>query len=113
MRLAVLWGALSATLLTFPLAAVCAVVYRFPVPFAGYASSVAAVPTVLLAVGFYGVIGGFAVLGGAGAIAGWLAHEKAQPDSHGVRRLAIAYGALPAALAVLVLAVLDKLIGAW
>jgi hypothetical protein len=113
MRPAVLWGALSAMIFAFPLAAICAIVYRFPVPFAGYVSGILAVPYVIMGAFFYGMLGGFPVLGAAGALAGWLAHQRAQSDPRGARRLAITFGALPAVAAVTLLAVLDKLIGPW
>ncbi len=113
MRPAILWGAASATLLAFPLAAICAVVYRFPVPFAGYASGIDAVPYVLMGVVFYGVLGGFPLLATVGALVGWAAHRRAEPDPRVVRRLALAFGAVAALLGVALLAVLDKLIGPW
>jgi hypothetical protein len=113
MRPAILWGALSAMLLAFPLAALCAIVYRFPVPLAGYLSGIFAVPYVLVGVVFYGILGGFPLLAAAGALAGWAAHQSAQNDPRTVRRLALALGALAALAGVTLLAVLDKLIGPW
>ncbi len=113
MPAAILWGAASATLLAFPFAAMCAVLYRFPVPFAGYVSGVGAVPSVLMGVAFYGILGGFPLLTAAGVLAGWAAHRKGQPDPRAVRRLAIGLGALAALLGVALLAVLDTLIGSW
>jgi hypothetical protein len=113
MRPAILWGALSAMLLTFPLAAVCAIVYRFPVPFGGYVSGIAPLPYVLMGVFFYGILGGFPLLAVSGALAGWVAHQAAQPNSLAARRLAAVFGALVAVLGVVLLAVLDKLIGPW
>jgi hypothetical protein len=113
MRLAILLGAASATLLAFPLAAICVLVYRFPVPFAGYASGIEAVVPVLLGVVFYGILGGFPLLATVGALGGWAAHRKGQPDQRTVRRLAVVFGGVAALLGVTFLAVLDKLIGAW
>ena len=113
MRPAILWGVASAVLLAFPLAAICAILYRFPVPFAGYESGIGAVPHVMIAVVFYGVLGGFPLLAAAGALAGCVAHKRAEPDPRAVRRLALTFGAAAALVAVLLLAVLDKLIGAW
>jgi hypothetical protein len=113
MRPAILWGAASAVLLAFPLAAICAILYRFPVPFAGYESGIGAVPHVLMAVVFYGILGGFPLLAAAGALAGLAAHQKAEPDPRAVRRLALTFGALAALVPVVLLAVLDKLIGQW
>ena len=113
MRPAIIWGAVSATVLAFPLAALCAIVYRFPVPFAGYASGIDDVPYVLMGVLFYGLLGGFPVLAAAGVLAGWAAHHTGQPDPRAVRRLALTFGGVSASLAVVLLAVLDKLIGPW
>jgi hypothetical protein len=112
MRPAILWGVLSAMVLAFPLAAICALVYRFPVPFAGYMSGIVAVPFVLMAVVFYGILGGFPLLAAAGALGGWAAHLTGS-DPRAVRRLAVAFGAVAALLGVALLAVLDKLIGPW
>ena len=47
-----------------------ALVYRYPIPFAGYKSGVDAMLPSLLAVVFYGLMGGFVALGIAGAISG-------------------------------------------
>ena len=113
MRAAVGWGAATAVLLAFPLAALCALVYRFPVPFAGYESGPAAVPRALLAVLFYGAVGGIPALLAAGALGGWLAHRIARPDGRRVRRLAIAAGGAAALVGVIALAVLDLVIGPW
>jgi hypothetical protein len=110
---AVLKGALWAVALSFPLAALCALVYRFPVPFGGYESGAAAVPRALFAVAFYLWLGGLPALLAAGALGGWAAHTIGRPDPRRVRRLALAFGALIALLGVLSLAVLDKVIGPW
>lgn len=113
MRSAVLRGALWAVALAFPLAAICALFYRFPVPFAGYETGLTAVPGALLAVVFYGVLGGFVVLLAAGTLGGAAAYTLGRPDVPRVRRLTLAFAALVALLAVGLLAVLDKLIGPW
>jgi len=110
---AVLRGALWAVALAFPLAAVCALLYRFPVPFAGYETGPAAVPGALVAVAFYGVLGGFPVLLAAGALGGAVAYVVGRPDAQRVRRLALAVAGLVATLGVGFMAVLDKLIGPW
>jgi hypothetical protein len=112
-RIGVVWGALSAVMLVVPFAALCAVVYQFPVPFGGYVSGLRQVPLVLMAVAFYGAIGGFPILLVLGALAGWAAHALAAPDMRRVRRVAVAFGTIASAMSVLLLAVLDKVIGAW
>lgn len=106
-------GALWAVVLAFPLAAICALVFRFPLPFGGYASGPAAMPRALVAVVFYGVLGGFPTLMVAGALGGAAAYALRQPVVARIRRLTVVFAGLIALLGVVLLAVLDKLIGAW
>lgn len=113
MRSAVLRGALWAVVLAFPLAAICALLYRFPVPFAGYLTGLTAMPLALMAVLFYGVLGGFPALLAGGALGGAAAYALGRPDAQRVRRLTLAFAGLIALLGVGLLAVLDKLIGPW
>lgn len=113
MRSAMLLGALWTVALPFPLAAVCALLYRFPVPFGGYVSGPAAVPGAFVAIIFYGILGGFLALLVAGALGGAAAHALGRPDVRRVRRLALAFAAFIALAGVGLLAVLDKLIGPW
>ncbi len=113
MRSAVLRGALWAVALAFPLAAIFALIYRFPVPFAGYETGLTAVPGALVAVVFYGFLGGFPVLLAAGGLGGAAAHALARPDVPRIRNLTLAFAGIVALLAVALLAVLDKLIGPW
>ncbi len=83
MARAMVTGAFWAVGLAFPLAAACALVYRFPVPMAGYASGPTSVSRVLLSVVFYGLLGGFPALLAAGAAAGAGAYALGQPDPRG------------------------------
>jgi hypothetical protein len=99
--------------LAFPFAALCALVFRFPIPFGGYERGPGAMPHALLAVVFYGALGGFPALLALGALAGWAAHRLGRPDPARVRRLGLAFSALAALGPVLLLAVLDKVIGPW
>ena len=63
-------GALLAIILAFPIAGVLALVYRFPFPFAeGGISGWSAVGPAMVAVGMYGLLGGFFLL----VILGWVA----------------------------------------
>lgn len=112
-RSAVLRGALWAVALAFPLAAICALLYRFPVPFAGYLSGPVAVPLALVAVVFYGILGGFPALLTAGALGGAAAYAIGRTDVRRVRRLTLAFAGLIALVSVELLAVFDKLIGSW
>lgn len=113
MRSAVFRSALWAVALAFPIAAICALLYRFPVPFAGYETGLTAVPGAFLAVVFYGLLGGFPVLLAAGGLGGAAAHTLAHPNAQRVRRLTLTFAGIVALLAVGLLAVLDKLIGPW
>jgi len=109
----VLYGMLWAVGLAFPLAAICALVYRFPIPFAGYESGLAAMPLALVATVFYGILGGFPALMAAGALGGAAAYSIGQPDRQRVRWLTVTFAGLAALSGVVLLAVLDKLIGPW
>jgi hypothetical protein len=104
---------LLATFLAFPLAAICAALFRFPVPFAGYQSGFAAIPSVLLGAVFYGFLGGFALLLIGGALAGAAAYTLYPTDQQRMRRLIAVFAGGVAAVCVVLLAILDKLIGPW
>ena len=83
----ILTGAACALLGVFPLAALVALCYRFPVPFDGYEGGLKAVPGSLLAVMFYGLFGfglplsGFVLLAGIGGAAGVAAHLLTRRDN--------------------------------
>lgn len=113
MKSAVFRGTVAAVALAFPLAALCALVYRFPIPFSGYESGLSAVPAALVAVMFYGVLGGFIALFAGGALAGSAAYTIGNPDEQRVRWLTLTFAGLIALLGVGTLAILDKLIGPW
>lgn len=106
-------GALWCVLFSFPSAALLVSVWRFPIPFAGYRSGIFHVSHALLAVGFYGIIGGFIVLGLLGAFAGLVCRQRHPADVREQKRLARISTALIALAAAALLAGLDKLIGPW
>jgi hypothetical protein len=97
----------------FPLAALAALCYRFPIPFAGYESGLMAVPRSLFAVVFYGLFGGFVVLAAIGAAAGTAANLLARHDARRERVLTLAFALAGDLAVVMILAVLDKMIGKW
>lgn len=107
-------GILWAFILIFPAAALVALVYRFPVPFRGYVGGPEAMAPAVVAVVFYGFIGGFFVVLAIGVVAGAIAYRPESPreDKASVPLLHMLcfVGDIMAAL---VLAVLDKLIGPW
>ncbi len=106
-------GTLWAVLGAFPLAALVALCYRFPIPFSGYESGSAAVLSALFGVVFYGSMGGFVVLAVLVAAAGAVGHWLAGQNKRKRRWLIPALGLGCAFAAVMTLAVLDKIVGAW
>jgi hypothetical protein len=107
------FGALTAIVMAFPVAGVLALVYRFPVPFAGYISGVSAMGYAMVGVVFYGLLGGFpllAVLGGlTGAIMSRTGTDK---DKLPVKLIVLVCFFIDLAM-LFVLAILDKIIGPW
>ncbi|WP_102142202.1 hypothetical protein [Mycobacterium hubeiense] len=93
---AILWAPIAAALI--------AVIYRFPVPFGGYASGLDGALTAALASVFYLVLGGVVVLGALGAVAGALLTR---------RWLTVLAGFAIAVVAALSLALLEYVIGPW
>jgi hypothetical protein len=109
-----LTGAIWAVAATFPIAAVTALVYRFPVPLVGYLSGIIAVIPALIAVLIYGILlGGFILLGLLGAIGGFVAGTIIRQDRRRCTWVTGAWALLVATAGVVTLAVLDKIIGPW
>ena len=106
-------GAAMAVAVTFPLAALVALVFRFPIPFGSYMSGIAAVVPALFAVAFYGIIGGFMVQALLGGLTGGLAASAAIADRRRAWRLCATSATLAALPGVLILSILDWLIGPW
>lgn len=96
------------------MAAACALVFRFPVPFAGYMSGIDAVRPALSAVWFYGAsLGGFLVQAVLGGLAGVLAQRCAAGDRQRTLRLCLVFSVVGSAVGVFALAILDQIIGPW
>jgi len=109
-----LTGATWSVVSTFPIAAITAFLFRFPVPFAGYLSGINAVLPAMIAVLFYGVLlGGFVLLGALGAIGGLVAAATFKSDQRRCGLVARLWAMLVSMTGVLILAVLDKIIGPW
>lgn len=106
-------GGACSILGAFPIAALVALCFRFPIPFSGYESGPLAVPRSLFAVLFYGVWGGFVVLAVLGALGGVLARRLAGGDVGKTRRFTLGFALLVDLVAVLIFSVLDKIIGPW
>ena len=109
----VIKGAIIGVLGSFPLAALCALVFRFPIPFGGYMSGTEAVVPTMIAVLFYGALGGFGVQALLGGLGGFLGARYAPPDKTRIRTHAVALSLAGSAIGVFVLAILDKIIGPW
>ena len=106
-------GAAIAVAASFPLAALVALLFRFPIPFGTYMSGTSAVIPALFAAAFYGVIGGFMMQALLGGLAGGLAAAAAISGRRRAWRRC-ATGAILAALpAVVILSILDWIIGPW
>lgn len=110
---AALHGAVWCVLFSFPSAMLLVSVWRFPIPFRGYVSGLKHSGQAFLAVGFYGIIGGFVLLGVLGAIAGMITHALRPDDEQEQKRLAHIITAAIALAATTLLAALDKIIGPW
>jgi hypothetical protein len=111
----ILTGAACALLGVFPLAALVALCYRFPVPFDGYEGGLKAVPLSLFAVMFFGLTGvgipfsGFVVLAGIGGAAGAAAHLLTRRDDRWEIWLTLTFALAGDFVAVMILANLDKI----
>ena len=107
-------GALYAVLGAFPVAALLALVYRFPMPMVGYSSGIVAMMLSPIAVILYGIFGGFLILAVLGAAVGWMAHvrhnRRSYQNKH--REILIAVAVIDCA-AMTLLAVWDKIYGPW
>ena len=109
----VIGGALLAILLAFPLAALSALLFRFPIPFASYESGWDAVPHALAAVRSYRGLGGFVLVASFGGLGRAAAHRLGKSDWRGVWRWTFSFALAVAFGAVLLLATLDYIIGPW
>ncbi|MGV0642780.1 hypothetical protein [Mycolicibacterium sp. XJ879] len=91
-------------------AGLVAAVYRFPVPFGGYANGFDGIPTAALASVFYLALGGVVVLGGFGAAAGTTL-AKLNPQRAG--ELTVMAALMIAIAGAVSLALLEYVIGPW
>jgi hypothetical protein len=107
-----LLGAVVTTAAAFPAAALLALVYGFPVPFAGKLQGIDAMIPAMVAVIFYGVMGGFVVLPLLGTLAGIIADRSSEDARTAQFRTVMAALTIALGCAAL-LAMLDLLIGPW
>lgn len=107
-------GAVYAVIGVFPVAALVALVFRFPIPFAGYKSGFDAMTMTPMAVLLYGLVGGFCLLAALGAIAGLIVHSGSKAGSERCNHGEIViYAAMIDIAAVMLLSVWDKIYGPW
>ncbi|MGE5519003.1 MAG: hypothetical protein ACM3VS_03675 [Candidatus Dadabacteria bacterium] len=100
-------------LLCFPLAAIVAFVYRFPIPFSEYESGISAVPKALGAVIFYTIMGGFIVIPILGWVAYLLGNQMGNADDKEQRKWQFIFSLVFALSSIILMSVLDKIIGPW
>jgi len=109
-------GAGAATLGAFPVASLVALVYRFPIPFRGYASGFGAIVPANFAVLVYGLLGGFIVLPFSGAVAAALTHwatRLTETRGRAVLYWVVGFALIADLIAAIALSLLDKIIGPW
>jgi hypothetical protein len=105
----------TAIVASAPLAALCGLLYRFPVPFAGYMSGWNAVRATPLVIFFYGImLGGFLALAGLAALLAlcfrWF---RSQRDAGDWFTDGVVAGLASAAIGVALLANWDLIYGPW
>ncbi|WP_378740718.1 hypothetical protein [Nocardia brasiliensis] len=110
---AAIGGAVGAVVLVPLAAAIVAVVYRFPVPLAGYARGFGGAGSAALGSLFYLVLGGAPVVAILGAAGGFVVARSAGHDTGRVRGRVLVVAAAVALLAAVTLAVLEFFIGPW
>ena len=105
-------GAIWSLAAAFPVTAIMALLFRFPVPFKGIDSGLDHVLPSLFGLCFYGALGGFPALAAGGAMAG-IAASMISRDADGRRRLQRILSVCIAILMLFMLATLDWYIGPW
>jgi hypothetical protein len=106
-------GAVYAIVGAFLAAPLVGLVYGFPIPFRGKLHGVEAVVPSVLAVVFFGLLGGFIALGIMGAAGGAAAHYLSGGEPTRGRRLTTVLGFLSSLVGVIFVAVLDVIMGPW
>ena len=113
MKQSVITGAIAALVGMFPAAFFLALFWKFPIPLGGMANGFEGAILTPLAVVFYGILGGFVVVPGLGALAGTLAFRIAHGDATKSKKLSVLFGVLCAFTAGVFINMLDKIIGPW
>ena len=113
MKKTVKLGAIASVIGLFPIAFLMALLWRFPLPFAGYQSGLEAAVKSPLAVAFYGIMGGFVLVPALGAMCAALVFKTVNGDQPKARRLTIFLALVIAFVSCLFLSILDHFIGEW
>ena len=106
-------GACLAIVLSIPTGGLIALLHRFPIPFVGYDNGFPAVGYAMVAVVFYGFLGGFALLGILGHLVGVLISKQSRQALNVPWRSLIIPCLAIDTVQLLILANLDKMIGPW
>lgn len=112
-------GALIAVTACFPLAALTALVFRFPIPFAGYRRGWEAAAEAPAAMHFYALTigsvpgGGYALLAVLGALAGYAGARIVPATSWRASSVRVLVPVAAALTVVIALAVWDLVFGPW
>lgn len=113
MKKTVKLGAIASVIGLFPIAFLMALLWRFPLPFAGYQSGLEAAVKSPLAVIFYGIMGGFVIVPALGALCGVLVFKTVNDHPLKAKRLTIFLAMMIAFLFCFTLSILDRFIGEW
>ena len=116
----VLKGIVTAIVSSFFIAILFAFIFRFPIPMGGYIGPLGEfssfgfdlVHSVLVAWVFYGVMGGFIILGLCGAVSGALIGRK-YAKSNSKNKMIVLGTVLISTIPVFILSILDYIIGQW
>jgi hypothetical protein len=113
MEISALCGAVAGLLGLFPAAFLLALFWKFPIPLCGMARGFEQALGTPIAVVFYGLLGGFVVVPGLGALSGLVAFLVGRKDPSIFVPLSIVFGLFWAAAGCVFLTILDKIIGPW
>lgn len=105
--------AITAMVSSVPLAGIIGLLFRFPVPFAGYVSGPAAFFAAMFAAFFYSVVGGVIVQAIAGFAGGLIAYKVTRRHPERMRIVILLCGMASALPGLLLLSMLDWIVGPW
>jgi len=101
------------TVSSFPLAGLIGLLFRFPVPFAGYMSGPTAFLPAMVGAFIYAILGGVLVQVVMGVVGGLIAYQVTRHNSERLRSVVLICGMASALPGLLLLSMLDWIIGPW